>query len=284
MKVSRGWPLLFAILTLLLLSGCDALKLGVMNHAGPIAASQWRLYVIAGIVLIFVAGPVLLLTPLIAWHYRLSNKHSAFRPNWSFSWTLEGFIWIPPIGIVIGLSFVLWDYTHTIDPYRPIVSDQPALEVQAVGLDWKWLFIYPDQRVAAVNHLVIPVGRPVHISLTSGTVMQSLLIPQLAGQIYAMPGMTTQLNHAASRPGTYRGENTQFNGAGFQNETFNVIALSPAEYAQWMEHVRATAHPLDAAANAELFRQSSPPQPIAFSSVPDRLFQHILVQSLETRR
>ena len=131
------------MLPLFLLSGCDALKLGVMNHAGPIAASQWRLYVIVGIVLIFVAGPVLLLTPLIAWHYRLSNKHSAFRPNWGFSWTLEGFIWIPPIGIVIGLSFLLWRYTHTLDPYRPLASDQPALEVQAVGLDWKWLFIYP---------------------------------------------------------------------------------------------------------------------------------------------
>ena len=283
MKVSRGRTLFFALLPLFLLSGCAALKIGVMNHAGPIAASQWRLYVIVGIVLIFVAGPVLLLTPLIAWHYRLSNKHHAFRPNWSFSWMLEGFIWIPPIAIVIGLGFVLWHYTHALDPYRQIESDQPALEVQAVGLDWKWLFIYPDQRVAAVNQLVIPVGRPIHISLTSGTVMQALLIPQLAGQIYAMAGMTTQLNLAASRPGTYRGENTQFNGAGFQNEKFNVIALPPAEYAQWLEHARASAHPLDAAAYAELFRQSSPPQPIAFSSVPDRLFQHILVQSGETR-
>ncbi len=283
MKVSRGWPLLFAILTLLLLSGCDALKLGVMNHAGPIAASQWRLYVIVGIVLIFVAGPVLLLTPLIAWHYRLSNKHSAFRPNWSFSWTLEGFIWIPPIGIVFGLSFLLWRYTHTLDPYRPIASNQPALEVQAVGLDWKWLFIYPDQRIAAVNQLFIPVGRPVHISLTSGTVMQALLIPQLAGQIYAMAGMTTQLNLAASRPGVYRGENTQFNGTGFQNEKFDVIALSPDDYDRWVARVRASAHPLDDTAYAELFRQSSPPQPIVFSSVPQSLFQNILVQSREPR-
>ena len=214
-----------------LLSGCDALKLGVMNHAGPIAASQWHLYVIVGIVLVFVAGPVLLLTPIIAWHYRLSNRNSAFRPDWDFSWLLEGLIWIPPTGIVIGLGFVLWNYTHTLDPYRPIASDQPALEIQAVALDWKWLFIYPDQRVAAVNQMVIPVGRPIHISLTSGTVMQSLLIPQLAGQIYAMAGMTTQLNLAASRPGTYRGENTQFNGTGFQNEKFNVIALPPADYA-----------------------------------------------------
>jgi cytochrome o ubiquinol oxidase subunit 2 len=283
MKVSRGWPLLFAILTLLLLSGCDALKLGVMNHAGPIAASQWRLYVIAGIVLIFVAGPVLLLTPLIAWHYRLSNKHSAFRPNWSFSWTLEGFIWIPPIGIVIGLSFLLWRYTHTLDPYRPIASNQPALEVQAVGLDWKWLFIYPDQRIAAVNQLFIPVGRPIHISLTSGTVMQALLIPQLAGQIYAMAGMTTQLNLAASRPGVYRGENTQFNGTGFQNEKFNVTALPPADYDRWVAQVRASAHSLDDTAYAELFKQSSPPQPVVFSSVPQRLFQDVLAQSREPR-
>ncbi len=230
-----------------------------MNHAGPIAASQWRLYVIVGIVLVFVAGPVLLLTPLIAWHYRLSNKHNAFRPNWDFSWTLEGFIWIPPTGIVIGLGFLLWHYTHALDPYRPLASDQPALEVQAVGLDWKWLFIYPDQRIATVNQLVIPVGRPVHISLTSGTVMQSLLIPQLAGQIYAMAGMTTQLNLAASRPGVYRGENTQFNGAGFQNEKFDVVALPPADYDRWVARVRASAHPLDAAAYAWLFRQSSPP-------------------------
>ena len=282
MKVSKGRALLFTMLPLLL-SGCDALKLGVMNHAGPIAASQWRLYVIVGIVLVFVAGPVLLLTPLIAWHYRLSNKHSSFKPKWTFSWTLEGFIWIPPIGIVIGLGFVLWRSTHTLDPYRPIASKQPALEIQAVGLDWKWLLIYPDQRIAAINQMAIPVGRPIHISLTSGTVMQALLIPQLAGQIYAMAGMTTQLNLAASRPGVYRGENTQFNGAGFQNEKFDVLALSPPDYDRWMAKARASAHPFDETAYAELFKKSSPLQPIVFSSVPQDLFQRIRVQSQEPR-
>ena len=283
MTVSRSLLRLFATLPLFLLSGCDVLKLGVMNHAGPIAADQWHLYVIVGIVLVFVAGPVLLLTPLIAWHYRLSNRNSAFRPKWDFSWILEALIWIPPTGIVIGLGFLLWDYTHALDPYRPLASDQPALEVQAVALDWKWLFIYPHERVAAIDQMVIPVGRPIHISLTSGTVMQALLIPQLAGQIYAMAGMTTQLNLAASRPGTYRGENTQFNGTGFQNEKFNVIALAPTDYAQWVEHVRGSAHPLDATAYADLFRRSSPPQPIAFSSVPQLLFQRILAQSQEPR-
>jgi cytochrome o ubiquinol oxidase subunit 2 len=284
MTVLRRRPWLFATGSALLLTGCGALKLGVMNHAGPIAASQWHLYVIVGIVLVFVAGPVLVLTPLIAWHYRLSNTHSAFRPRWNFSWTLEGFIWIPPTGIVIGLGFLLWQSTHTLDPYRPIASDEPALEVQAVALDWKWLFIYPNQRVAAVNQMVIPVGRPIHISLTSGTVMQALLIPQLAGQIYAMAGMTTQLNLAASRPGVYRGENTQFNGDGFQNDRFSVIALSPADYDRWVARVRASAHPFDDAASAALFRQSSVAQPIVFSSVPPGLFQQILVRSREPRR
>jgi cytochrome o ubiquinol oxidase subunit 2 len=173
-----------------LLSGCAALQLGVVNHAGPIAESQWRLYLVVGFVLIFVALPVLLLTPLMAWHYRLSNRHGAFRPRWNFSWVLEAFIWIPPTAIVIGLAFILWTSTHELDPYRAISSEQPTLEVEAAALDWKWLFIYPREKIAVLNQLAIPVGRPVHISLTSGTVMQSLLIPQLAGQIYAMAGMT----------------------------------------------------------------------------------------------
>lgn len=282
--VSRRFRLagtLFVLMALSALGGCDVLKHSVVNHAGPIAASQWHLYVIVAIVLVFVAGPVLLLTPIIAWHYRLSNTHNAFRPKWNFSWTLEGFIWIPPTGIVIGLGFVLWHYTHTLDPYRPIASSQPPLEIEAVGLDWKWLFIYPAQGIAAVNQLVIPVDRPVHITLTSGTVMQSLMIPQLAGQIYAMAGMKTQLNLAASRPGTYPGENTQFNGTGFQNQKFNVIALPSTAYNDWVMKVHASDHALDDAALGKLFKKSSPPQPILYSSIPLQLFHTILVKSQE---
>ena len=284
MMASRDLRIFCVIPPLVLLSGCDVLERGVMNHAGPIAASQWHLYVIVGIVLVFVAGPVLLLTPLIAWHYRLSNKHSAFRPNWDFSWTLEGFIWIPPTGIVIGLGVLLWNYTHALDPYRPIASNQPALEVQAVAFDWKWLFIYPDEGIATIDQLSLPVDRPIHISLTSGTVMQALLIPQLAGQIYAMAGMTTQLNLAAAQPGTYRGENTQFNGDGFQNEKFTVTALKSADFDQWVASVRASSHPLDHNAYAGLFRKSSPPGPVEFSSVPQHLFQTILARSTEPGR
>jgi cytochrome o ubiquinol oxidase subunit 2 len=271
-------PRLLLIAILPLLTGCGALKLGVVNHAGPVAAGQWHLYIILAIVLIFVAGPVLLLTPIIAWHYRISNKNDAFRPNWNFSWWLEGFIWIPPSAIVVGLAFVLWDYTHELDPYRPLPSAEPALEVQAVAFDWKWLFIYPDQGMATINQLTIPVGRPVHIALTSGTVMQALLIPQLAGQIYAMGGMTTQLNLAASRAGIFRGENTQYNGDGFQTEKFDVVALSPADYQSWQAKAQESAGPFDADAYSNLFRKSSIAKPIFYKSAPPDLFERIIKQ------
>lgn len=274
---------LLASALLVPLSGCAALHRGVMGHAGTVADSQWHLYLIVGAVLVFVAGPVLLLVPIIAWHYRLSNKRDAYRPKWTFSWILEGFIWIPPTGIVIGLGFVLWHYTHRLDPYRQLASEQPAINVQAVGLDWKWLFIYPDDRVAAVNQLAVPVGRPIHVSLTSATVMQSLLVPQLAGQIYAMAGMRTQLNFEADKPGIYQGANTQFNGAGFQNEKFDVLALSPADYQSWLRRMRASAHQLDDAAYKKLMARSSLRHPIFFAAVPSGLFRHILVQSREPK-
>ena len=254
------------------------LALGPLNAAGPVADAQRHLYVILAIVLIFVAAPVLLLTPIFAWYYRLANKHNAYRPHWQFSWWLEGLMWIPPTAIVIGLGFLLWVYTQRLDPYRPIASPQRALEVQAVALDWKWLFIYPEQRIATVNQLAIPVGRPIHISLTSGTVMQSMLVPRLAGQIYAMAGMRTELNLAASSVGVYRGQNTQYNGTGFAKQKFDVVALSDLDYQRWLRRVRGAGHPLDAAAYAQLFEKTTLAQPVFFSRTPDKLFERILAR------
>lgn len=272
-------PLSTVLALPLLLGGCAALRLGVVNHAGPVAAEQWHLYLIVAAVLIFVAGPVLLLVPLIAWHYRRSNKGDAYRPDWGFSWPLEILVWIPPIGIVIGLAFLLWSATHRLDPYRPLGSAQAPLEVQVVALDWKWLFIYPEEGVATVNRLVIPVGRPVRLSLTSGTVMQSLLIPQLAGQIYAMAGMKTQLNLAASRPGVFRGENTQFNGRGFQDQKFDVIATDAAAYKRWVARVKAGGRPLDRDALSRITERSLSPRPLFFSRIPPELFSSLMVAS-----
>jgi cytochrome o ubiquinol oxidase subunit 2 len=224
--------------------------------------------------MLFVIGPVLLLTPLFAWHYRLSNTRSAYRPRWTFSWSLEGLIWIPPSLIVIGLAVFLWRDTHRLDPYKPLPS-QPV-DIQVVALDWKWLFIYPAQGVATVNRLVIPAGQPVHLSLTSATVMQSFLMPRLAGQIYAMAGMRTQLNFAADAPGSFLGENVQFNGAGFQNQKFEVAAFDEPGFERWLTETKAQPSRLDGAEYQTLSHRSTLPHPLAFGSVDPGLFDRIV--------
>ena len=261
-----------------LLGGCGALSHGFLNPAGPVAAGERHLFIVVCCVLVFVVAPVLLLTPAIAWHYRLSNKEDAYRPKWAFNWPLEGFIWLPPIGIVVALAAILWTDTHKFDPYTPLKGAAPV-RVQAVALDWKWLFIYPDEHIATVNQLDVPAGRPIHLDLTSGTVMQSLLLPQLAGQIYAMAGMSTQLNFAADRPGVYAGEDTQYNGHGFQNDKFEVVARPLADYARWVEQVRASGQPLDAAAYQRVAARSVQPTPLFFTTPPPGLYGHIVSRS-----
>lgn len=261
------------------LCGCGALQHGFLNAAGPTAAGERHLFIVVCIVLVFVAGPVLILTPLFAWHYRLSNTKGAYRPDWAFSWPLEAFIWIPPALIVVGLAVILWTDTHKFDPYRKLAGATPPVRIQAIALDWKWLFIYPDQHIATVNELDVPAGRPVHLDLTSGTVMQSLLLPRLAGQIYAMAGMSTQLNFAADRPGVYVGENTQYNGTHFQNDRFKVVALPPADYARWVEGVRRSGQSLDGMTYQQLFARSVEPKPLFFSTPPPGLYAHVVATS-----
>lgn len=258
------------------LGGCGVLDHGFLGAAGPVADQTRSLFLLACFILLFVVGPVLLLTPIIAWHYRLSNTKSAYRPQWGFNWPLEGLIWIPPIIIVIVLAVFLWRGTHALDPYKPLASPNPSIEVQVVALDWKWLFIYPEQGVASVNELAFPADRPVHLNLTSNTVMQSFFVPKLAGQIYAMAGMTTQLHFAASEPGRFRGENTQFNGMGFQKQKFPVLAQSADDYAAWLARARAGGKTLDMDAFKTLSARSTRAEPILFGSVTPGLFQSIL--------
>ncbi|MCJ2080317.1 ubiquinol oxidase subunit II [Methylobacterium sp. J-090] len=265
---------------LLGLGGCGILDHGFLSAAGPVADETRSLFLLVCFILLFVAGPVLLLTPIFAWHYRLANTESAYRPQWGFNWPLEGLIWIPPTAIVVLLAVFLWRDTHRLDPYRPLASLQAPVEVQAVALDWKWLFIYPDEGVASVDELVFPADRPVHLSLTSGTVMQSFFVPRLGGQIYAMAGMTTQLNLAASEPGRFLGENTQFNGIGFQNQKFAVLAQSTEGYATWLAEVRASGGILDRDAFKALSARATQTEPLRFGAVAPGLFQTVL--SLDT--
>ncbi len=219
-----------------------------MDPQGPIAAVQ-KTHLLRATVLILVAVvPVLVLVPLIALRYRRrKGGTAAYRPNWDFSARLEMLMWGIPVVIVAILSFYLWKATHRLDPYAAPFGDEPAVQVQVVGLDWKWLFIYPELGIASVGELGIPVKQQIAMTLTTDTVMQSFMIPALAGQIYAMPGMTTQLHLVADRPETMQGENTQYNGRGFTKQKFETLAMQPDEFETWVESVRQNGIVLDQA-------------------------------------
>lgn len=260
------------------MAGCAIQSHGFLQPAGTIAAAERRLLIEVVLLMLIVVAPVLILTPLLVWRYRRKNTRSIYRPEWEFSLLLELLVWGIPILIVAVLGYMVWVKTIDLDPYRPLASAEKPVDIQVVGLDWKWLFIYPEQNVATVNTLVIPADRPVHLTLTSDTVMLSLLIPRLVGQIYAMPGMKTQLNFQANQPGSYLGENTQYNGTGFSQQKFTVLALSPNEFSAWISQVRAQANPLDQAAYAKIAKHDIAPHPLYFSSVNGSLFESILAR------
>ncbi|MBI1398013.1 MAG: cytochrome ubiquinol oxidase subunit II [Betaproteobacteria bacterium] len=245
--ISAGrWLVLSAVVPML--AACTGnLHLSFLDPQGPVAAAQrWHFFEVLGIMAVLVAGPIFLLLPFFAWRYRYGNKASRYAPRWEFSRLLEIMAWSGPIVIVVVLSFILWRDTHRLDPYKPLASDQTPLRVQVIGYDWKWLFIYPDQGIASIGMLAMPAGRPVSMQITSATVMQSLFIPALGSQIYAMGGMVTRLNLEADRPGRFLGENTMYNGNGFHQQHFTAAGMTPDDFSAWVQNVRAHGTPLDA--------------------------------------
>lgn len=267
---------ILAIGLLMTLSGCAIQSHGMLAPAGSIALAEKRLLIEVVLLMLIVVAPVMILTPLLIWRYRRKNTQSTYNPDWNFNIPLEFLVWGVPLLIVAVIGYMVWAKTIDLDPYRPLASAEKPVEIQVVGLNWKWLFIYPEQNLATVNTLVIPANRPVHLMLTSDTVMLSLLIPRLVGQIYAMPGMKTQLNFEANQPGSYLGENTQYNGTGFSQQKFTVQALSPNEFSAWVAKVRAQVNPLDKAAYAKIAVHDIQKNPLYFSSADGSLFESIL--------
>lgn len=184
-----------------LLSGCQG---GILDPKGQIAAEQKSLILTATALMLLVVIPVIVMTLVFAWKYRAGNKEAAYEPKWSHSTKIEVVVWLIPCIIIAFLATLTWKSTHKLDPYRPLESDKKAIQVQVVALNWKWLFIYPEQQIASVNELVFPADTPVSFKITSDAAMNSFFIPQLGGQIYAMAGMQTQLHLIANEPGTYK--------------------------------------------------------------------------------
>jgi cytochrome o ubiquinol oxidase subunit 2 len=251
LKNSHGAALM-VVFGMLLLSGCSEQHVSFLDPQGPIAAAQkaHMLKVVAWTMIAII--PVFILVPLMLWRYRYRNDKARYTPDWEFSGWLDAVMWGVPLIIITVLSTQLWHSTHALDPYKPIASDQAPVNVQVVGLDWKWLFIYPDHGIATVNELAFPAGASVSLELTTDTVMQSLLISALAGQIYTMPGMRTKLHLLADNPGRFEGENTQFTGAGFTEQKFEAVAMTTDEFGDWIETVKRDGVPLDKATYGQL--------------------------------
>jgi cytochrome o ubiquinol oxidase subunit 2 len=219
--------------------------------------------------------PVIVLTLAFAWWFRRGNRHARYRPDWDYSGRAEIVVWSIPALVVLFLSGIAWVGAHRLDPARQLKSATPALEVQVVSLDWQWLFIYPAQGIASVNHMVVPAGTPIRFSLTSTSVMNSFFIPQWGSQIYTMPGMTTHLNLQADQPGVYRGLSAQFSGDGFSDMRFTVDAVSAEQFQEWIAASRAKGGRLDAPAFIQLARPRKAEVAMTYAKVSAGLFDAI---------
>lgn len=264
-------------LSLAALSGCAG---GVLDPVGPVGADDAKILIDALLIMLVIVVPTILLAFWMAWRYRASNTKAEYLPYWSYSGRIESVVWSIPILTIMFIGGVIWIGSYKLDPFRPLPSKTPPLEVQVVSLDWKWLFIYPQQGIATVNQLVVPAGTPVHFSITSASVFNAFFIPRLGSMIYAMPGMVSQLNLQADRPATLFGTSSHFSGDGFSDMQFQVKSVSPAEFAAWAQGVHGAGPMLDQAAYAGLAKQSRNVPVSAYSGVDPQLFQAITTQKL----
>jgi cytochrome o ubiquinol oxidase subunit II len=273
----------YAVLALLVigaaaLGGCQE---GVLDPKGPIASAERLILFNALGIMLAIVIPTVLATLAVAFWFRSSNWRARYLPDFKYSGRLELLVWSIPAMTVFLLGGLAWVSSYDLDPPKPIASAAKPVRVQVVSLDWKWLFIYPEQGIATVNQLTIPVGTPVSFELTSSGVMNSFWVPQLGGQIYSMAGMTTRLHLQADHPGTYRGASANYSGDGFADMRFNVDAVPAEKFAQWVDAARSAGPVLDAQAYADLVKPSKAVAPFTYRSVAPGLFNGILNSGLQ---
>ncbi len=281
MNIAFACRSLRVVLTLglvLMCAGCGLDTAPILDPKGPIAMAERDLLFDAIGFMLIVVIPVFVLVFGFVWRYRASNKKARYDPDWSYNGRLDAVIWLVPALIIIALGFLSWTNTHKLDPYKRLASSVAPLEVEVVAQDWKWLFIYPKQKIAVVNELVFPSGTPLSLRITSDTVMNSFFIPALGGQIYAMAGMQTRLHLLADAPGRFVGKNMQYSGDGFADQHFEAIAASQTDFDAWVAKVRQSADKLDATAYRALAKPSSKHPVTYYSAVEPKLFDKIIVK------
>lgn len=279
-----------ALLPLLpLLGGCQAV---LLSPSGDVALQQRNLMLISTALMLTIIIPVMALTVFFAWRYRATAK-ADYDPDWHHSLPLEVVIWAVPLLIIVILGALTWMGTHLLDPYRPLnrisattpiataqagsaqMRKEP-LVIQVVALDWKWLFIYPQQGIASVNEVVAPVNQPVEFRITASSVMNSLFIPALAGQIYAMPGMQTKLNAVINQPGDFEGFSANYSGEGFSGMRFRFRGLEGNGFEDWVKAAQAKGDKLGREEYLVFERPSEREPARQFGSVAPDLFDAIL--------
>jgi cytochrome o ubiquinol oxidase subunit 2 len=256
------------------LGGCSNIPL--LDPKGPVGASELIVIGVAFAIMLFVVIPVIAMALWFPYRYKASNPKGDYAPKWSYSAKLDLVVWLIPAAIVMGLGTLAWIETHKLDPFNPISAPRRPIVIDVVSLDWKWLFIYPDQQVATVNQLELPVNVPATFKITSATVVTSFFIPQLGSQIYAMPGKESRLHLLADKPGTYIGQNQQFSGRGFADMNFKVKVATYRQFDTWIQQLKRSPNILDHTRFERLKKPGAAPATSAYSWVEHDLFSQIV--------
>ena len=251
----------------------------ILNPAGYIALQERDLIYLCLLLMFIVVIPVFIFAIHVAMSYNEKNKHTKYTPDWDHSTKLQAFLWAFPTCIILVLCVINWVSAHKLDPHNELTNGVKPMTIQVVALQWKWLFIYPEQGIASVNEVVFPEKTPIVFDITaSDTPMNSFWIPQLDGQIYAMAGMATQTHLIADKVGTYRGSNAEINGAGFADMTFTAKSVTQGDFDAWAEHVRQSSHALTTETFNDLNHPSQNVPPEYFSSTENNLYITIVMK------
>ncbi|HSX03301.1 MAG TPA: ubiquinol oxidase subunit II [Rhabdochlamydiaceae bacterium] len=251
------------------------LNVPVLKPDGIIAVKERDLITTSSYLMLIVVVPVYILTLFVAWKYRAENVKARHAPEWEHNYVAEYCWWGIPLVIVLILSALIWKSSHELNPFKPI-DGKKEMVIQAVALNWKWLFIYPEQGIATVNFVQFPEKTPINFQITADAPMNSFWIPALGGQIYAMPAMKSQLHLIASKPGSFKGNSANFSGKGFAGMTFVAESVSQENFEKWLENGKGAGGVLDVQEYERLVMPSEN-NPVATYSLGERdLFNYIL--------
>ena len=253
----------------------------VLSPQGTIAEQEKNLIIFTAILGCTIVVPVLVLTFAIAWHYREANTKAVYKPDWSGNFLAEGIWWVIPT-IVIGiLAVVIVQSSHALDPYNSLASEVKPIRIQVVALEWRWLFMYPDQKVASIDYMEFPVNTPINLTITSDAPMNSFWIPQLSGQVYAMNGMSTQLHLAARTIGDYRGSSANISGVGFAGMNFTASAVSSRSFATWTNLLAHGSDILTKGGYDDLAKKTCDNTPYAYSLADVSLYNEVISKYMD---